>query len=198
MYIERVPNRGSRPAILLREGWREGGRVRKRTLANLTDWPEAKILALAAVLKGEEAIGDLRLAFEVVRSRPHGHVAAVLGALRSSKLEQALAAAPSRERDLCVADKATFLGRYGSIAAPEAMTVTEAAIGGFGRFGDASAAVGGARCCGGRPGSAPEPGCPPPGVVLPGSPNRSGWRALRDRRPDGRGVAPQAWRERVR
>jgi len=103
MYIERVPNRGSRPAILLREGWREGGRVRKRTLANLTDWPEAKILALGAVLKGEEAIGDLRLAFEVVRSRPHGHVAAVLGALRSSKLEQALATAPSRERDLCVA-----------------------------------------------------------------------------------------------
>src|SRR3972149_6319850 len=103
MYIERVPNRGSRPAVLLREGWREGKRIRKRTLANLSDWPEHKIEALSAALKGEAVVGDLQHAFEVVRSRPHGHVAAVLGALRKAKLEQVLSRRASRERDLCLA-----------------------------------------------------------------------------------------------
>ncbi len=103
MYIERVPNRGSRPAVLLREGWREGKRIRKRTLANLSDWPEHKVQALSAALKGEPVVGDLQHAFEIVRSRPHGHVAAVLGALRRAKLEQVLSRRPSRERDLCVA-----------------------------------------------------------------------------------------------
>lgn len=102
MYIERVPNRGSRPAVLLREGWREGGRIRKRTLANLSDWPEGKLLALTAVLKGESVVGDLRQAFEIIRSRPHGHVAATLGVLRTLKLEQVLAATPSWQRDLSV------------------------------------------------------------------------------------------------
>ena len=53
MYIETVPNRNSRPAVLLREGWREGPRTRKRTLANLTDWPAAQVQALRAVLKGD-------------------------------------------------------------------------------------------------------------------------------------------------
>ena len=103
MYIERVPNRGSRPAVLLREGWREGKRIRKRTLANLSDWPEHKVEALSAALKGEAVVGDLEHAFEVVRSRPHGHVAAVLGALRKAKLEQVLSRRASRERDLCLA-----------------------------------------------------------------------------------------------
>ena len=51
MYVDIVPNRNSRPAVLLREGWREGGRVRKRTLANLTDWPPEKVEALRRVLK---------------------------------------------------------------------------------------------------------------------------------------------------
>jgi hypothetical protein len=53
MYIETVPNRNSRPAIVLREGWREGRRTRKRTLANLTGWPGAQVEALRAVLKGD-------------------------------------------------------------------------------------------------------------------------------------------------
>jgi transposase len=103
MYIERVPNRGSRPAVLLREGWREGGKVRKRTLANLTDWPEHRIQALSAALKGESVAGDLREAFEIVRSRPHGHVAAVLGAIHRAKLESVLSRDACRERDLCIA-----------------------------------------------------------------------------------------------
>jgi transposase len=103
MYIETVPNHGSRPTVLLREGWREDGKIKKRTLANLTDWPEHKVQALAAVLKGESVVGNVHQAFDIVRSRPHGHVAAVLGTLRRLKLDHLLARAPSRERDLCVA-----------------------------------------------------------------------------------------------
>jgi transposase len=104
MYIERVPNRNSPPAILLRESFREGKTVRKRTIANLTDWPEAKIEALRAVLRGQTAIGEpLEKAFEVVRSRPHGHVAAVLGALRKLELETLIDPQPQRMRDLATA-----------------------------------------------------------------------------------------------
>jgi hypothetical protein len=103
MYIETVPNRGSRPAILLREGWRDGGRVKKRTLANLTDWPEHKIQALAAVLKGKSVVGDLEQAFDVVRSLPHGHVAAVLRSLEKIKLDQVISRSRCAERDLCLA-----------------------------------------------------------------------------------------------
>lgn len=103
MYIERVPNRGSRPAVLLREGWREDGKVKKRTIANLTDWPENKIQALAAVIKGNSVVGDIEQAFDVVRSLPHGHVAAVLRSLQKIKLDQVISRSPSPERDLCLA-----------------------------------------------------------------------------------------------
>ena len=82
MYVTRVPNRSSPPAVLLRESFREDGKVKTRTLANLTDWPEAKVEALRRVLRGETLVvaGD-RL---VERSLPHGHVVAVLGTLRRS------------------------------------------------------------------------------------------------------------------
>jgi hypothetical protein len=103
MYIETVPNRGSRPAVLLREGWREGKKVRKRTLANLSDWDPHRIAALSAVLKGHSVVGNIESAFEIIRSRPHGHVAAVLGSLSNLKLDQLLARSRSRERDLAVA-----------------------------------------------------------------------------------------------
>ena len=79
MYIETVPNRNSPPAILLREGWRVGGKVKKRTLANLSKWPKAKIGMLRRLLKDEPLVGRDE-AFNIVRSLPHGHVAAVLGA----------------------------------------------------------------------------------------------------------------------
>src|SRR6266567_6883320 len=82
MYVETVPNRNSRPAILLREGWREGPRTRKRTLANLTDWPPAQIAALRALLKGDYHALAPAAGFSIERTRPHGHVAAVLGTLR--------------------------------------------------------------------------------------------------------------------
>ena len=102
MYIETVPNRNSRPAILLREGWREGQRVRKRTLANLTHWPPAKIDQLRRVLKDQPLI-DPDHAFVIERSLPHGHVELVLEALRRLKLPALLDAKPSRERNLVLA-----------------------------------------------------------------------------------------------
>ena len=102
MYIERVPNRNSRPAILLREAWREGKTVRKRTVANLTDWPAAKVAALRRVLRGEGLAAPAPL-FTVERAVPHGHVEALLGTMRRLGLETLLAAKRCRERDLVLA-----------------------------------------------------------------------------------------------
>jgi hypothetical protein len=103
MYIETVPNRNSRPAILLREGWREGRRTRKRTLANLTDWPAAQVEALRAVLKGDYQLLAPAPGFSIERTRPHGHVAAVLGTMRRLGLERLLASQRGPERDAVVA-----------------------------------------------------------------------------------------------
>ena len=103
MYVARVPNRGSPPAVLLRESYRDGGKVRNRTLANLSRWPEEKVDALARVLKGLPARVDLSEAFEVIRSLPHGHVAAVLGTARRLGVEQLLDPVPSRRRDRVMA-----------------------------------------------------------------------------------------------
>jgi len=102
MYVTRVPNRGSPPAVLLRESYRDGGKVKNRTLANLSSWPEAKVEALSRALKGLPAAG-LEGAFEISRSLPHGHVAAVLGTLRSLGVEELISPVPSRQRDLVVA-----------------------------------------------------------------------------------------------
>lgn len=102
MYVERVPNRTSPPAVLLRESSREGGRIRKRTLANLSHWPDERVDTLRRLLKGDRLVG-INDALEVVRSLPHGHVAAVLGILRELKLEQMLDRSASRRRDLAVA-----------------------------------------------------------------------------------------------
>src|SRR5262249_5537821 len=104
MYVVRVPNRGSPPAILLRESYREAGKVKNRTLANLSSWPEAKADALTRALKGQPPpAAELDGAFEITRSLPHGHVAAVLGTARQLGLEALIAPAPSRQRDLVAA-----------------------------------------------------------------------------------------------
>ena len=104
MYVVKVPNRGSPPAILLRESYREAGKVKNRTLANLSAWPEAKVEALSRVLKGQPPpAADLDGAFEITRSLPHGHVAAVLGTLRELGLEELIDPVPSRQRDLVAA-----------------------------------------------------------------------------------------------
>src|SRR6202163_5148997 len=79
MYVERIPNRNSPPAILLRESYRDGDKIRKRTLANLSDWPGAKIEALRRVLRGDAVAPVGREALSMQRSLPHGHVAAGAG-----------------------------------------------------------------------------------------------------------------------
>ena len=101
MYVTVVPNRRSPPAILLRESYREDGKVKNRTLANISDWPAAKVEALQAVLKGDVAGVVPQPVVET--SLAHGHVAAVLGAARSLGLERMLSGKRSRERDLAMA-----------------------------------------------------------------------------------------------
>ena len=104
MYVAKVPNRGSPPAMLLRESYREAGKVKNRTLANLSSWPEAKVEALSRVLKGQPApAAAAEGTFEIARSLPHGHVAAVLGTARQLGLEELIDSAPSRQRDLVTA-----------------------------------------------------------------------------------------------
>jgi hypothetical protein len=102
MYVTRVPNRGSPPAVLLRESYRDGDKVKTRTLANLSRWPEAKIEALRLVLKGVPvAAAPERLVIE--RSLPHGHVAAVLGMARKLGLDRLLPRRPARLAKLALA-----------------------------------------------------------------------------------------------
>lgn len=102
MFIDTVPNRSSPPAILLRESYREGTKVRKRTLANLSALPPETIELIRRSLRGETLV-PVAAAFVIERSLPHGHVAAVLGVLRQLDLEQVLASRPSAERSLCTA-----------------------------------------------------------------------------------------------
>lgn len=129
MHIDVVPNRNSPPAILLRESFREGGKVRKRTLTNISDWPAEKVEALRRVLKNQlgaftgvagsaaevlrglphtGAIGGGRGGgqgggLEIVRSLPHGHVAAVVGTMQALDFPKLLGPKGCRERDLCMA-----------------------------------------------------------------------------------------------
>ncbi len=103
MYVVSIPNRSSPPAILLRQSYREDGKVRNRTLANLSHWPPAKVEALRHALGGGSVGGALEDSFDIGRSRPHGHVAATLGTLRRLKLHEIIGSKPSRQRELCVA-----------------------------------------------------------------------------------------------
>ena len=104
MYITRVPNRGSPPAVLLRESFRENGKVKTRTLANLSRWPEHKLDRLDRALKGlPPADWDLSEAFEITRSLPHGHVAAVAGTAEKLGIAELIDPTPSRNRDLVCA-----------------------------------------------------------------------------------------------
>jgi Transposase DDE domain len=103
MYVTSVPNRGSPPAVLLRESYREQGKVKTRTLANLSHWPEHKVATLKRALKGLPPAIDLCEAFEITRSLPHGHVAAVLGSAQRLGMPELIDATPSRNRDLVTA-----------------------------------------------------------------------------------------------
>jgi Transposase DDE domain len=103
MYIEAVPNRNSPPAILLRESYREDGKIKKRTLLNLTDWPTELVEGFRTLLKGGKASPVGEEAIIVRRSFPHGHVAAALGALRKIGLDRVLGPVGNRCRDLVMA-----------------------------------------------------------------------------------------------
>jgi transposase len=103
MYIEAVPNRNSPPAILLRESYRHEGKVRKRTLCNLSDWSPAHVEGLRGVLKGGTVIPAEHDAITVIRSLPHGHVAAALGTARKIGLDRILGPDGNRCRDLVLA-----------------------------------------------------------------------------------------------
>jgi transposase len=105
MYVATVPNRDSPPAILLRESFREAGKVKSRTIANITHLRPEQIEALRRGLSSPRAAVGFALpdAFHIERSRPHGHVAAVLGSLRKLELDSILDSTPSRPRDLAVA-----------------------------------------------------------------------------------------------
>ncbi len=99
MHIDVVPNRGSRPAYLLREAWREGKKIRKRTLANLSSLADDQIEAIRRVLRGEKlaAVGEL---FEVTASRIHGDTDAVLAAMKRLGMRELLSTRPSFEADV--------------------------------------------------------------------------------------------------
>ena len=101
MHVEWVPNRNSRPTILLRETWREGKQVKKRTLANLSNWPEEKIESLRKVLKGETVLAETSVIIE--QSLPHGQVEALLGTIKKLGLDTLIASKSCRERDLVLA-----------------------------------------------------------------------------------------------
>ena len=103
MYIESVPNRNSPPAILLRESYRDGAKIKKRTIANLSDWPSELVEGLRTLLKGGTAAPADQQSIIVRRALPHGHVAAVLGMLRDIGLDRILGPAGNRPRDLVIA-----------------------------------------------------------------------------------------------
>jgi len=102
MYIAIVPNRNSPPAILLREGWREGNKTRQRTVANLSDWPQEKVETLRRLLRNESLVSPHDL-FTTQKTLPHGHVEAILQMIRKLELDRLISAQPCRERDLVVA-----------------------------------------------------------------------------------------------
>ena len=102
MYIETVPNRNSPPAILLREGWREGNKTLKRTLANLSDWPQEKIETFRRLLRDEPLVSPQDLLCTEM-TRPHGHVEAILLAIHKLGLDSMISAQRCRERDLVLA-----------------------------------------------------------------------------------------------
>ena len=109
MFIERIPNRNSPPCILLRETFRREGKVKHRTIANLSKWPPHIVEGLRRLCKAGPSAGSLgdptaaAPAFRITRSRPHGHVEAVLSTMRKLGIPNLLGSKPSPERNACMA-----------------------------------------------------------------------------------------------
>jgi transposase len=102
MYVTAVPNRGSKPTVLLRESYREDGKVKNRTLANLSKLPPNAIDAVQRILRGEDLVAPSQ-AFEIERSLKHGHAEAVITTIRKTGLDRVIAPRRCRERDLVLA-----------------------------------------------------------------------------------------------
>jgi transposase len=111
MFIERVPNRTSPPAILIRESYREGKKVSKRTLANISKLPEPMIAAISQLIKGAEIAAPVADSFEIRRALPHGHVAAVLGTMRKTGLDALVKARTKGEQRLAAIVRALIVNR---------------------------------------------------------------------------------------
>jgi hypothetical protein len=103
MYVETIPNRGARPTVLIREAWREGKKIRRRTIGNITSLPERQIEQIRRTLKGEDLVSSSE-AFEILRARPHGHVAAVVGVMNTLGIPELLSSRrhPKRQRVLAM------------------------------------------------------------------------------------------------
>lgn len=108
MYIERVPNRDSPPAILVRTSRREGDKIIKTTLANLSGLPEEIIEVVRLAIQGKKMV-PADEAIKIVDSRPHGHVEAILGVMRQLELDRIISSTPGRERNLVLAMVASRL-----------------------------------------------------------------------------------------
>lgn len=102
MYVETIPNRGSRPTVLIREAWRDGKTIRRRTIGNITKLPDEQIEQIRRTLKGERLVSS-DAAFEILRSRPHGDVAAVVGTMERLGMAELLSTRKHRKRQLVLA-----------------------------------------------------------------------------------------------
>jgi len=116
MHIDSVPNRTSRPTYLLRESYREGKKVRKRTLANLSALSDEQIESIRAVLCGQ-SLRAVEQLWQTVRSRAHGAVQAVRVAMQKLGFESLIASRPSAERDVvCAMVAARILSAHTKLA----------------------------------------------------------------------------------
>ncbi|MCL0050205.1 IS1634 family transposase, partial [Thermodesulfovibrionales bacterium] len=103
MYIEKAPNRNSPPCILLREASRDGKKIIKKTIVNLSKWPEHIVEGLRSLLKGGAVLENIKDGFDVVRSLPHRHVAAVLKSLHKLGIDKIIDRKASRMRNIVIA-----------------------------------------------------------------------------------------------
>lgn len=116
MHIDAVPNRTSRPTYLLRESYREGRKVRKRTLANLSTLSDQQIESIRAVLAGH-SVGPVEELWQATRSLPHGHVQAVHVAMHRLGFASLIASRPSAQRDaVCAMVAARILAPHTKLA----------------------------------------------------------------------------------
>ena len=136
MFIDVVPNGRSASAVLLRESYREGSKVRKRTLANLSKLPRSVVEGLRVLLQGGTVVARPEEVFEIQRSLPHGHVAAVIAMMRKLGLPRLLSRTVSRERDLAVALIASRIIAAGSKLATARALSPETASSSLGRVLD--------------------------------------------------------------